>query len=154
MDVYSGTFLVMAILVGISFILSRLMEGESLLPKPDGVDDIQGAVGLAVGFTSVIALMAATGIFGTDFYVYTRVSITFAMLFSIYYLLRYSLIPSLLLVGLVASLVLFNPFELVVMERSSWIIVDLVVAAGLPVLTYLFVAHNRAREKRILHKKS
>lgn len=152
MDVYAGTFLVMAVLVGISFALSRLMEGESLLPKPDDIEDVRGVVGLAVGFTSVIAILAAIGIFGSDFYVYVRVAITFAMLISIYYLLRYRVVPSLLLIGLVTTLILFNPFALVVMDRSSWIIVDLIVAAGLPLLTYMFVIHHKAREQRNTHK--
>ena len=152
MDVYSGTFLVMAVLVGISFALSRLMEGEPLLPKPDDIEDVRGVVGLAVGFTSVIVLLAALGIFGSVFYVYVRVAVTFTMLISIYYLLRYRLVPSLLLIGLIVTLVLFNPFALVTMERSSWIIVDLIVAAGLPLLTYIFVTHHKARERRNIHK--
>ena len=152
MDVYAGTFLVMAVLTGVSFILSRLMEGATLLPKPDDIEDVRGVVGPAVGFTSVIVALAAIGIFGSDFYVYVRVAVTFAMLISIYYLLRYRLVPSLLLIGLAATLVLFNPLALVVMERSSWIIVDLIVAAGLPLLTYIFVTHHRAREQRNIHK--
>lgn len=152
MDVYSGTFLVMAVLVGVSFVLSRLMEGESLLPKPDDIEDVRGVVGLAVGFTSVILILAAIGIFGSDFYVYVRVAVTFAMLIAIYYLLRYRLVPSLLLIGLVVTLVLFNPFALVVMERSSWIIVDLIVATGLPLLTYIFVTYHKAKEQRNIHK--
>ena len=153
MDVYAGTFLVMAILVGASFALSRLMDSEPLFPKPYDANDVKGVVGFAVGFTSIIAILAALGIFDFDFYVYVRVSITMAMLFSIYYLLRYRFMPSLLLMGLITTLVIFNPFVLVTMERSSWILVDIAVAILLPLLTYTYANHHIAREKRNTDKK-
>ena len=110
MNVYSVTFLVMAILAGISFVLYRLREGEPLLPKPDDIEDVRDVVGFFVGFTSIIVMLAAIGNSDPGFYVYVRVAVTFTMLASIYYLLRYRLVPSLLLIGLIATLVLFNPF--------------------------------------------
>ena len=122
------------------------------MPKPDDIEDVRGVVGLAVGFTSVILILAAIGIFGSDFYVYVRVAVTFTMLIAIYYLLRYRLVPSLLPIGLVVTIVLFNPFALVVMERSSWIIVDLIVAAELSLLTYIFVTRHKSREQSNIHK--
>jgi|GEM_PF-1785869 membrane protein len=152
MNVYSVTFLVMAILAGISFVLYRLREGEPLLPKPDDIEDVRDVVGFFVGFTSIIVMLAAIGNSDPGFYVYVRVAVTFTMLASIYYLLRYRLVPSLLLIGLIATLVLFNPFALVVMKRSSWIIADLLVAAGLPILTHIFVTHHRVRELRNINK--
>lgn len=152
MNVYSVTFLVMAILAGISFVLYRLREGEPLLPKPDDIEDVRDVVGFFVGFTSIIVMLAAIGNSDPGFYVYVRAAVTFTMLASIYYLLRYRLVPSLLLIGLIATLVLFNPFALVVMKRSSWIIADLLVAAGLPILTHIFVTHHRVRELRNINK--
>lgn len=152
MNVYSVTFLVMAILAGISFVLYRLREGEPLLPKPDDIEDVRDVVGFFVGFTSIIVMLAAIGNSDPGFYVYVRVAVTFTMLASIYYLLRYRLVPSLLLIGLIATLVLFNPFALVVMKRSSWIIADLLVTAGLPILTHIFVTHHRVRELRNINK--
>ena len=152
MNVYSVTFLVMAILAGISFVLYRLREGEPLLPKPDDIEDVRDVVGFFVGFTSIIVMLAAIGNSDPGFYVYVRVAVTFTMLASIYYLLRYRLVPSLLLIGLIATLVLFNPFALVVMKRSSWINADLLVAAGLPILTHIFVTHHRVRELRNINK--
>jgi len=153
-DVYSGTFLVMAALVGISYVVSRIMEGEKLLPKPEDIEDVRGVLSLAVGFTSVLMILAVIGVFGADFYVYVRIAVTFAMLISIYYLLRYRLVPSLLLIGLATTLVLFNPFALITMDRSNWIIVDIAVAVALPLLTYMYIVRHRTREARITNKKS
>ncbi len=65
------------------------------------------------------------------------------MIVLIYALLRYRFRSSLLLLGLIATLVLFNPVESVTMERSQWIVVDAVLAATLPLLTYRYLVYHR-----------
>lgn len=150
MDVILGTFTVMAGIVAVSWVLSSLMEGDSIFPKPYHIEDFGGLIKLGVGFVSAILLIAAIGIFGYDFaVVYVRVAITIVMLVLIYSLLRYHFRPSLLLFGLIATLVLFNPLKPVTMERSQWIIIDIAVAAMLPLLAYRYITYHTRREEKI-----
>lgn len=150
MDTILGTFTVMAGIVAVSWVLSRLMEGDSIFPKPYLIEDFDGVIKLGIGFVSAILLLAATGIFGYDFaVVYVRVATTIVMLALIYSLLRYRFRPSLLLLGVITTLVLFNPFKPVTMERSQWIVVDLAVAVVLPLLAYRYITYHTKREEMI-----
>lgn len=155
MDTISGTFTVMAGLAAVSWVLSRLMEGDSIFPKPYLMEDFDGVIKLGVGFVSAIMLLAAIGLFGYDFaVVYVRVATTIVMLVLIYSLLRYRFRPSLLLLGAIATLVLFNPLEPVTMERSQWILVDIVVAVVLPLLAYRYITYHTKRDERIANARA
>lgn len=151
MDTISGTFLVIAGIAAFCWVLSRLMEGDSIFPKPHILEDFDGVIKLGIGFVSIILLVAATGIFGYDFaVVYVRVAVTIVMLVLIYSLLRYRFRPSLLLLGVLLTLVLFNPIEPITMERTQWIVVDVAVAVILPLLAYRYIAYHTKREERVV----
>lgn len=145
MTSYSTVFIVIATLALISYVLSRLMDSEPIIPKKPDIYDVEGVVGLAAGFTAFVAILSAIGVFGNDFYVYTRVAITLTMIIAIFYLLYFRIAISLLLIALFTTLVLFNPFELVVFSRPTWIMIDLAVAVVLPLLTYRYVKSHKER---------
>lgn len=156
MEALPGSFFVLSILLAGSYLLSRLMEGEPVFPKPDDVEDVEGLLKLGLGFTSALMLLVAIGIFGYDFTLYVRIAVTFVMLILIYYVMRYRALPSLLMIGLLTTLVIFNPIDPVTMSRGEWILIDLAVAIGLPALAYLYIKRHKKREQRIssVYKKS
>lgn len=155
MDTISGTFMVMAGIAVVSWVLSRLMEGDAIFPKPYLMEDFDGVIKLGVGFVSAILLLAAIGLFGYDFaVVYVRVATTIVMLVLIYSLLRYRFRPSLLLLGVIATLVLFNPLEPVTMERSQWILVDIAVAVVLPLFAYRYITYHTKRDEKIANARA
>lgn len=155
MNTISDTFYVMAGIVVISWVLSRVMDGEPIFPEPDDLTDLEALLKYGVGFISIILLIAATGLLEYFFTgVYVRIATTLVMVVLIYAILRYRFRPSLLLIGLCATLLLFNPIMIVVMQRSQWIIVDIAVAVVLPLLVYRYVTYNKKRERKSVKAKS
>lgn len=157
MDPILGTFLVFVGFFAISWVIDRATGGEgfSIGVRSGTIDDVEEFVRWGPIIIAGILLLAAIGWPGYIFEtVYTRVAITFIASFLIYQILRYHFRPSLLLIGLVITLILFNPFKIVTMDRSMWIIVDILVALTLPTLGYFYNNYHNKREDKIADERA